>query len=164
LKRAERGASEGKWEQGAYKPLKAARSCYSHLAGELGVALYEGLLARGTIVPCDGRYALSESGRAELAALGLDLPVPGAAAARRYAYACLDWSERRDHLAGTLATALLDHALERHWLRRVAGSRALTLTTSGAKALAPWIGMPVQPALSTNAAARAPAQLASQPA
>jgi len=166
---AERGASSAKWEQGAYKPLKAARTCYSHLAGELGVALYEGLLARGTIVPFDGRYALSDSGRAELAALGLELPAPGGAAARRYAYACLDWSERRDHLAGTLATALLEHALERHWLRRVAGSRALTLTPAGARALAPWIAVPVQPALESlatpsGAAARSPSQLASQPA
>src|SRR2546423_11903439 len=51
---AERGAQADKWTQGPYKPLKAARTCYSHLAGELGVALFEGLLARGTLVGCDG--------------------------------------------------------------------------------------------------------------
>jgi len=135
---AERSASAAKWEQGAYKPLKAARTCYSHLAGELGVALFEGLLARGTIVPCNGHFALSESGRAELLALGVELPNV-TAAARRFAYACLDWSERRDHLAGTLAVAILEHAIDKGWLRRNAGTRALTLTPPGAKALAPWI-------------------------
>ncbi|HKX43489.1 MAG TPA: winged helix-turn-helix domain-containing protein [Burkholderiaceae bacterium] len=139
---AERGADAAKWEQGAYKPLKAARTCYSHLAGELGVALFEGLLARGTLVPCDGHFALSASGRDELQRLGLDVPNVSAASARRFAYACLDWSERRDHLAGALAVALLEHAFAQGWLRRTAGSRALTLTPPGAKALAPWIAVP----------------------
>ena len=161
---AERGASASKWEQGAYKPLKAARTCYSHLAGELGVALFEGLLARGTIVPNDGHFALSESGRAELQQLGVELPGITAASARRFAYACLDWSERRDHLAGTLAVAILEHAIEKGWLRRNAGSRALTLTPPGAKALAPWIAVPRPPALpaAPTSAASPKRQLASQ--
>jgi DNA-binding transcriptional ArsR family regulator len=144
---AERGASAAKWEQGAYKPLKAARTCYSHLAGELGVALFEGLIARGTITPQDGYFVLSETGRRELAALGVALePTPISdspaqkAQARRYAYPCLDWSERRDHLAGGLAAALLAHAVAQGWLRRVRDSRALTLTPLGHRALAPWIG------------------------
>jgi len=161
---AERGAASSKWEQGAYKPLKAARTCYSHLAGELGVALFEGLLARGTIVPNDGHFALSESGRAELQQLGVELPGITAASARRFAYACLDWSERRDHLAGTLAVAILEHAIEKGWLRRNAGSRALTLTPPGAKALAPWIAVPRPPALpaAPTSAASPKRQLASQ--
>jgi len=134
---AERGAAASKWEHGAYKPLKAARTCYSHLAGELGVALFEGLLARGTLVARDGHFVLSEAGRESLRAMGIALP---ATASKRYAYACLDWSERRDHLAGGLAVALLDHALKQEWLRRTPSSRALTLTPPGAKALAPWLG------------------------
>ena len=138
---AERSASADKWEQGAYKPLKAARTCYSHLAGELGVALYEGLLKRGTLTPCDGHFALSGAGREELEALGVALPAAAQGAnARRFAYPCLDWSERRDHLAGSLAVTLLDHAMTQRWLRRASdGSRALSLTPSGAKALAPWL-------------------------
>ena len=134
---AERGAASGKWEQGAYKPLKAARTCYSHLAGELGVALFEGLLARGTLVARDGHFVLSAAGREALQQMGVALP---SAASKRYAYACLDWSERRDHLAGGLAVALLDHALAQDWLRRTPSSRALTLTPPGAQALAPWLG------------------------
>ena len=133
---AERGATSSKWEQGGYKPLKAARTCYSHLAGELGVALFDGLLARGTLVAREGEFALSDAGRDELQALGVQLP---ASTAKRYAYACVDWSERRDHLAGGLAVALLSHAIEHGWLRRTQGSRALTLTPPGRTALSRWI-------------------------
>ena len=135
---AERNAGAAKWEQGAYKPLKAARTCYSHLAGELGVALFDGLLARGTITPQAGQFVLSEAGRDELQALGLTLPA-AASNPRRFAYPCLDWSERRDHLAGGLAVALLAHAVEHGWLRRMPDSRALTLTPPGRRALAPWL-------------------------
>ena len=156
---AERSVTADKWERGAYKPLKAARTCYSHLAGELGVALFEGLLARGTLVPCDGHFALSASGRDELQRLGIELPSVTVASARRFAYACLDWSERRDHLAGSLAVALLDHAFAQGWLRRsTTASRALTLTPPGAKALAPWIGLPARADVSaTRAFAAQPA-------
>jgi len=137
---AERSAQADKWAQGPYKPLKAARTCYSHLAGELGVALFEGMLARGTIAPRDGHFVLSESGRQELASLGVTLAAPsGEAASRRFAYPCLDWSERRDHLAGTLAVALLEQGIGRQWLRRIEGSRALRLTPSGQRALSPWL-------------------------
>jgi DNA-binding transcriptional ArsR family regulator len=138
---AERHAEVTKWERGAYRPLKAARSCYSHIAGELGVALFEGLLRRQTLVAAgDGGYLLSAPGRAECAALGIEVGAPASAAgARRYAYPCLDWSERRDHLAGRFATALLDRGLAAGWLRRVADSRALQLTPAGRTALAPWL-------------------------
>lgn len=136
---AERDAGAGKWEQGAYRPLKAARSCYSHIAGELGVALHDGLLRRGVLVAADGGYALTEAGAAACRALGLPAEAPEGTAARRFAYPCLDWSERRDHLAGRFASTLLEHALEHGWLRRVADSRALKLTPKGTTALAPWL-------------------------
>jgi len=132
---AERSADTDKWARGPYKPLKVARSCYGHLAGELGVRLFEGLLARGSLRPTEGGFALSDGGRVELEALGVELPPPS----RRYAYACLDWSERRDHLAGSLAVALLDHALANGLVRRVGDSRALQLTPAGHAAWAPWL-------------------------
>jgi DNA-binding transcriptional ArsR family regulator len=132
---AERSAEADKWARGPYRPLKAARSCYGHLAGELGVRLFEGLLARGTLRPSEGGFSLSEEGAAELQALGVELPP----ASRRYAYPCLDWSERRDHLAGSLAVALLDHALAQGLVRRVNDSRVLTLTPAGQKAWSPWL-------------------------
>jgi DNA-binding transcriptional ArsR family regulator len=71
---AEGSASQSRWSQGAYKPLKHARTCYSHLAGELGVALFEGLVRRGTIESCEGHFRLTAGGRAELAAMGLSVP------------------------------------------------------------------------------------------
>jgi DNA-binding transcriptional ArsR family regulator len=144
---AERASNADKWNHGAYKPLKAARTCYSHLAGELGVALFDGLLARGTLVPRDGQFVLTDVGRHELQALGVTLPAAGS---KRQAYACLDWSERRDHLAGGLAVSLLDHAIERGWLRRVDGSRALTLTPDGRRALAPWLSAQTECSVSAN--------------
>jgi len=134
---AERYAGTRKWEQGVYKPLKAARTCYGHLACELGVALFQGLLARGTLPAQDDHFVVSGAGGNELAALGLTLPA--GSGTRRYAYRCLDWSERRDHLAGGLAAALLGHAIERGWLRRQPESRALTLTPPGRQALARWV-------------------------
>jgi len=94
-------------------------------------------LARGALVARDGHFVLSDAGREALQQLGVALP---SAATKRYAYACLDWSERRDHLAGGLAVALLEHAVTQGWLRRTPGSRALTLTPPGASALAPWVG------------------------
>jgi len=133
---AEKHTAADKWSQGPYKPLKAARTCYSHLAGELGVALYEGLLARGTLVAGDGCFVVSEHGRAELEALGITVPAMGG---RRLARPCLDWSERRDHLAGELAVRLLAHCIERGWLRRIDGSRALKITPEGSRRLAPWL-------------------------
>jgi len=135
---AERRADRAKWEHGAYKPLKAARTCYDHIAGELGVALFDGLPARGTLLHDASGYALSDEGRAHWRALGLDPELRTPARARE-GYACLDWSERRDHLGGRLAAQLLAHGLEHRWLRRVAGSRALELLPAGRTALAPWL-------------------------
>jgi hypothetical protein len=104
------------------------------------VALLEGLLRRGALTACDGYFLLSAQGRADLAALGIALPpVTQRHTARRFAYPCLDWSERRDHLAGGLAVLLLDHFVASSWLRRVEGSRALRLTPEGSRRLAPWI-------------------------
>lgn len=135
---AERSAASTKWEQPAYRPLKAARSCYTHLAGELGVALFDGLLQQRTLVPRDGEFALSETGQAQWRAIGLPLDGLRAGSAR-FAYPCLDWSERRDHLAGRFASALLEHGLANDWLRRVGDSRALRLTPKGSAALATWL-------------------------
>jgi DNA-binding transcriptional ArsR family regulator len=133
---AERNQCLERWNQGAYKPLKAARTCYGHIAGELGVALFRGLQARGNLVQHEGQFMLSESGRAELEALGVPVPKAGSP---RLAYPCLDWSERFDHLAGSLATALMDHGLANDWWQRLQGSRALHLTPKGKKVLSPWL-------------------------
>ncbi len=117
--------------------LRTARVCYDHLAGEWGVRLYDGLLADGRVTDADGSPVLTPRGRAFFAAEGIDVPAPSGSR-RPLCRACLDWSERRPHLAGALGKAILDHALARHWLRRLPDSRALAVTPPGLQALRGW--------------------------
>jgi DNA-binding transcriptional ArsR family regulator len=144
---AERSSHDRTWAAPARARLREARCCYGHLAGRRGVALLQQMLARGWLVAADDGYALTPAGAHGLDALGFDGPAwlartttarktaDADAALRRLAYPCLDWSERRDHLAGKLASALLAHFVERGWLRREAGERALALTPPGQLAL-----------------------------
>jgi DNA-binding transcriptional ArsR family regulator len=125
-----------KWQREPYRSLKVARSCYHHLAGEIGVRLIQALVAHGRVAGGEDGYALTAAGRTWLEELGLEAPpAPG----ERFAYPCLDWSERRHHLAGRLATSLLEHFLERRWLARVPQSRALRVTPQGRRTLLPLI-------------------------
>ncbi len=137
---AERSSHERSWAAPARLRLREARCCYEHLAGRRGVALLEHLLARGWLVAADDGYALTDVGVAGLADWGFDASGLRAGAAPRIAYPCLDWSERRDHLAGKLASGLLAHFLARGWLRRIGSERALELTPPGRQALAPLLG------------------------
>ena len=97
------------------------------------------MIERGWLVAAEDGYALTPSGADGLRALDFDASAwvgpLSTVRAQRIAYPCLDWSERRDHLAGRLATALLAHFIERGWLRRIAGERALDLTPPGRQAL-----------------------------
>src|SRR5256885_13767444 len=108
--------------------LRNARTCYSHLAGRLGVALADALVAERWMEE-DGRsYRLTPTGTRSLRALGIDVRArPRQPVARR----CLDWTERRPHVAGPVGTALANLALDRGWVRRVRGTRALLVTPSG---------------------------------
>jgi DNA-binding transcriptional ArsR family regulator len=117
--------------------LRAARTCYDHMAGAVAVALHERFLEYGWLVggPADaGSYELTEAGTEALEAAGVDV---GAARAlrRRFACACLDWSERRPHLAGALGAALLKTALKRRWFIKDLDGRALKLTSAGRREL-----------------------------
>lgn len=112
--------------------LRAARTCYDHLAGALGVALADGLLARGAIEERDGDFALGPAAAETLAVLG----IPSLPARRPAVRRCLDWSERRPHVAGAFGAALCTRALEACWVERLPGSRAVRLTEAGRKAFA----------------------------
>lgn len=116
--------------------LRGARTCYDHIAGTLGVSLFDRLVALGwlsraaTSDACD----LTSAGRGGLESLGVDVGAAGGLR-RRFAFACLDWSERRAHLGGALGAALLQLALRRRWVTQELDSRALVVTAAGRRAL-----------------------------
>ncbi|MDH6224253.1 winged helix-turn-helix domain-containing protein [Streptomyces sp. MJP52] len=118
-----------------------ARTCYDHLAGALGVTLADAMTARG-LVTAGPDLAVTPAGRAWLAdALGFEQP-PGAR--RPLVRGCLDWTERRLHLAGSLGAALCATSLERRWVRRVGSGRAVAVTPAGAEAFRTRLGVDVQ--------------------
>lgn len=127
---AERGRHERAWHSPAREGLRYARCCYGHCAGMLGVALHDSLLRHDRLRPDARGYALTGAGGAWLDVIGL-VPRPPRRD-QRVAYPCLDWSERRDHLAGSLAVDLLDHFLAKAWL---VGARSRTDATGSHRGL-----------------------------
>ncbi len=123
---------------GTPPPLRLARSCYDHVAGELGVAWHDRLLALGWLGADAVDYRLTPTGKEALAALGVS---PEHTRRRRLAYPCLDWSVRRPHLGGALGAALLELGLARGWLRRQPDSRALDVTAKGWRQLDALFGL-----------------------
>ena len=113
--------------------LRRARVCYDHLAGELGVELYERLLVRGALVHDGPSLRPGPALGKLLEQQGLDAAVLDAQTGSRrpMCRACLDWSERRDHLAGVLGAVLLSHAVSRGWAAREQDSRVVRFTPSG---------------------------------
>ena len=118
--------------------LRLARSCYDHLAGQAGVGLTEALVIEGAIEEEGRGYRVTSSGRDRLARLGIDtgaIETTAKLGKRYFTRTCLDWSERRHHLAGALGQALLALVLERGWFERRRGTRALRLTNAGRRSL-----------------------------
>ena len=124
----------------AARQIRFARSCYDHLAGELGVAVTDALVGRGYLQAGADAFSLTPTGEQWLASLGID--VSGLRAARRgFALYCLDWSERRPHLAGAVGAALLGRCLDAGWVSRRRATRSLSLTTAGALAFERELGL-----------------------
>ncbi|KAJ54551.1 ArsR family transcriptional regulator [Actibacterium mucosum KCTC 23349] len=115
--------------------LRAARVCYDHLAGAQAVEIYEVLTARGLFAASSQGIALSTPGRAFFAQAGFDVAAMERAR-RPTCRACLDWSERRYHLAGSLGAALLQRVLDEGWAIRAPDSRVVTFREGGQGALA----------------------------
>ena len=111
--------------------LRTARLCYDHLAGERGVALYEALARNDWIAP--GQAAPTPAGRDKFIDFGIDIAALESKS-RPLCRACLDWSERRAHLGGSLGAAMLVELERRRWIRRD-GGRVVTVTPEGAKQL-----------------------------
>jgi DNA-binding transcriptional ArsR family regulator len=120
--------------------MRRSRVCYDHLAGELGVAMLDGLVAAGAIADRDGALSLTEAGEGFLGRLGV-APERLRTGRRPLCKACLDWSERRSHLAGALGAALLARIYALGWARRLEGGRVVAFTAPGLAAFERTFGL-----------------------
>jgi len=125
--------------------LRVARTCYDHIAGTVGVLLHDRFQALGWIAPAltaDNTCDLTPSERKAFQALEIDVQA-AQTLRRRFAYACVDWSERRPHLGGALAAALLRVVLKRRWMVQDLDSRALRITSLGRREIMTRFGVQV---------------------
>jgi DNA-binding transcriptional ArsR family regulator len=123
--------------------LRAARVCYDHLAGSLGVLLHDRFnQLKWLSQPGNDSYDLTAEGAKAVDALGIDVDETRKLR-RRFAYACLDWSERRPHLGGALGAALLKLALKRKWVTQDLDSRAIRITNTGRREMLARFGVEV---------------------
>jgi len=139
--------------------LRTARTCYDHLAGRLGVAVFDALLTGHHVAGGDGNhhperngrdrlsspgrdvgYRLTAGGRELLEGLGVELPAAGADGEVPLRY-CVDWTEQRHHLSGAVGRALAARLLTRGWLVRAQRGRAVHLTDAGRTGLRDWLGV-----------------------
>ncbi len=124
--------------------LGHARTCYAHLAGWLGVRITDALLERALLRPATAKtYTVTQSGRAWFETLGVEL-ASSDMAQKKLARRCLDWTERRHHLAGTLGCAMYKHLLELEWMAPVQGTRAVRVTLHGKARLWDLLRIPVE--------------------
>jgi DNA-binding transcriptional ArsR family regulator len=119
--------------------LRKARVCYDHLAGEVAVRIHDTLLARRLLEFQGASLAVTAAGDAWLADFGIDT-ARLRSQRRALCRTCMDWSERRNHLAGALGAALLERVLERGWAKRDSGSRLVTFRPAGERALRAALG------------------------
>jgi DNA-binding transcriptional ArsR family regulator len=119
--------------------MARARTCYDHLAGKLGVALADSLAARDHLVLSEEGGLLTESGRTFLGGLGVQLD--HGKSRRAFCRPCLDWSERRWHIGGTIGAALADRCFALGWAERRNDSRAIAITAAGERAFDELFGV-----------------------
>jgi DNA-binding transcriptional ArsR family regulator len=121
-------------------PIQLARTCYNHLAGNLGVAITSAIVRRGLLKEVGRDYQLTRRGAEWFSDFGIDTEALGKSG-RVLARQCLDWSERRNHLAGALGSALADHLFELGWIKRTRESRAVRVTDLGKRELKRQFGI-----------------------
>ena len=119
--------------------LRKARTCYDHFAGQLGVALADALVEQGRVELTSDAGLLTEAGMTFLGEIGIDTGLLMARGTKRSGRVlcrpCLDWSERRPHLAGSLGAALCAHSMDQGWTRRIQGTRAVDITPKGERVM-----------------------------
>jgi DNA-binding transcriptional ArsR family regulator len=126
--------------------LRAARTCYDHMAGWVGVSLHDRFKELGWLSGgadrSDNSYDVTAQGAKAFAALGINIEATRMLR-RRFACACLDWSERRPHVGGALGAAILKVALKKRWVVQETGSRALGITRAGQREMLARFGLRV---------------------
>jgi DNA-binding transcriptional ArsR family regulator len=139
------GGARDKFVPSTPNRLRAARTCYDHMAGSVGVSLHDRFKALRWLAgskSSDDAYDLTLDGTKAFEALGIDLEA-ARTLRRRFACACLDWSERRPHVGGALGAALLKVALKRKWVIQDLDSRALGVTSLGRREMLARFGLKV---------------------
>jgi DNA-binding transcriptional ArsR family regulator len=139
------GGDRAKFVPNTPNRLRAGRTCYDHIAGALGVSLHDRFMALEWLAvnsSADNSYEITPKGTRALEALDVDIEA-ARMLRRRFAFACLDWSERRFHLGGALGAALLNLALKRRWVSQDLDSRALAATGSGRREMMKYFGLQV---------------------
>jgi DNA-binding transcriptional ArsR family regulator len=132
--------------------MRTARTCYDHLAGRLGVGLADALGARGQVVLTEDGGEVTAAGMSFFAGFGADLgPIKGSR--RPFCRTCLDWSERRWHIAGSVGAALCRRCLELGWIERRHDSRAVAITAAGRHGFAEAFGLDLEDEAGRRAAA-----------
>ncbi|TXS45737.1 ArsR family transcriptional regulator [Streptomyces sp. uw30] len=126
-------------ESSAGSAMARGRTCYDHLAGRLGIAVTDALTSRG-LLRQDTGFALTDTGLGWFDSAGIPLD---RGSRRPLARACLDWTERRPHLAGVAGAALCRHTLDAGWCVRIGSERAVKVTASGERALLEMLGIEV---------------------
>ncbi len=140
------GGSRNKFVPTTPSSLRAARTCYDHIAGTLGVTLHDRFTARGWLAAqpggadCAYAYDVTSKGARAFQAIGIDVDATRALR-RKFACGCLDWSERRFHLGGALGSALFRVAVRRKWVAQEIDGRALAVTNLGRRAMSERFGV-----------------------
>lgn len=117
-----------------HSPIKHCRTCYDHLAGKIGVAVAESLLEQKIILDAENKFEITPEGVKWFSDFGINLEELKKQR-RLFLKPCLDWSERKNHIAGSLGASLLDIMIADDWLRRTKDSRAIQITGKGEKEL-----------------------------
>jgi len=128
---------------GSIVPIRMARTCYDHLAGKVGVQICESLQERKLLAPVDDSFRVTPRGERWFEDLGIDLNSLRANRKRPLVRKCLDWTERKFHVAGTAGAALLDLFRKRDWIKQEVGSRVVTITGNGRMAFKTHFGIMV---------------------
>jgi DNA-binding transcriptional ArsR family regulator len=139
------GSPQRKFVPNTPRRLCVARTCYDHLAGTVGVSLHDRLKAMGCLREKNGdrAYDLTPKGVKLFESLGVDVEAT-LSLRRRFAFPCLDWSERRPHLGGGLGAALMKAALKKKWVMQDLDSRALAVTGAGQREMLSRFGLQIE--------------------